>query len=96
MHWPAWLNLRRLEGRIVQIAFLKSAKVELSLDGLMRKRLTLSLSPDAGDQLRALQGKLERRIGFEPSLAQLVEYLIKEYSDNNGDKVTAGHSVDTQ
>ena len=62
----------------------------------VRKRLTLSLSPDAGDQLRALQGKLERRIGFEPSLAQIVEYLIKEYADNNDDKVTAGHSVDGQ
>ena len=62
----------------------------------VRKRMTLSISADAGEKLRALQGKLERRIGFEPSLAQLVEYLIKEYSDNNGDKVTAGHSVDTQ
>ena len=62
----------------------------------VRKRLTLSLSPDAGDQLRALQGKLERRIGFEPSLAQIVEYLISEYSANNGDKVTTGHSVDGQ
>ena len=62
----------------------------------MRKRLTLSLSPDAGDQLRALQGKLERRIGFEPSLAQIVEYLINECSDINGDKMTTGHSVDAQ
>ena len=42
------IQLSRLEGRIVQIAFLKSAKVELSLDGLMRKRLTLT-----GSTLRA-------------------------------------------
>lgn len=62
----------------------------------VRKRLTLSISATAGDQLRALQGKLERSIGFEPSLAQIVEYLIKEYSASNGDKVTAGHSVDSQ
>ena len=62
----------------------------------VRKRLTLSLSPDAGDQLRALQGKLERRIGFEPSLAQIMEYLIKEYSKDDSDKVTEGHSVDAQ
>lgn len=42
------LQLARLEGRIVQIAFLKSPKVELSLDPLMRKRLTLT-----GSTLRA-------------------------------------------
>lgn len=62
----------------------------------VRKRLTLSISADAGDQLRALQGKLERRIGFEPSLAQIMEYLIREYSKDGGDKVTDGHSVDAQ
>lgn len=56
----------------------------------IRKRMTLSISADAGDRLRAMQGKLERRIGFEPSLAQIVEYLINEY---NGDMVTPGHSV---
>lgn len=62
----------------------------------VRKRMTLSISADAGEKLRALQGKLERRIGFEPSLAQIVEYLINECSDINGDKMTTGHSVNAQ
>ena len=42
------LQLARMEGRIVQIAFLKSAKTEVNLDPLMRKRLTLT-----GSTLRA-------------------------------------------
>jgi putative PIG3 family NAD(P)H quinone oxidoreductase len=42
------LQLARLEGRIVQIAFLKSAKTEVNLEPLMRKRLTLT-----GSTLRA-------------------------------------------
>jgi NADPH:quinone reductase len=42
------IQLARLEGRIVQIAFLKSAKTEVNLDPLMRKRLTLT-----GSTLRA-------------------------------------------
>ncbi len=42
------IQLARMEGRIVQIAFLKSAKTEVNLDPLMRKRLTLT-----GSTLRA-------------------------------------------
>jgi putative PIG3 family NAD(P)H quinone oxidoreductase len=42
------IQLARLEGRIVQIAFLKSPKTEVNLDPLMRKRLTLT-----GSTLRA-------------------------------------------
>jgi NADPH:quinone reductase len=42
------LQLARLDGRIVQIAFLKGAKTEVNLDPLMRKRLTLT-----GSTLRA-------------------------------------------
>lgn len=57
----------------------------------LRKRMTLSISADAGDRLRVMQGELERRIGFEPSLAQIVEYLI-----NNADKMTDGHFVATE
>ena len=62
----------------------------------IRKRMTLSISADAGDRLRAMQGKLERSIGFEPSLAQIVEHLISEYSNTNGDIVTPGHSVESK
>jgi len=42
------IQLARLEGRIVQIAFLKGSKTEVNLDPLMRKRLTLT-----GSTLRA-------------------------------------------
>ncbi len=42
------IQLARLEGRIVQIAFLKGPKTEVNLDPLMRKRLTLT-----GSTLRA-------------------------------------------
>lgn len=54
----------------------------------IKKRMTLSISAEAGDRLRAMQGELERRIGFEPSLAQIVEYLI-----SNADKMTDSHFV---
>lgn len=57
----------------------------------IRKRVTLSISAEAGDRLRAMQVQLERRIGFEPSLAQIMEYLI-----NNADKMTDGHFVATE
>jgi hypothetical protein len=57
----------------------------------IRKRMTLSISAQAGDRLRAMQGQLERRIGFEPSLAQIVEYLI-----SNSDNMTDGHFVATE
>jgi hypothetical protein len=61
----------------------------------IKKRMTLSISADAGEKLRALQGVFERGIGFEPSLAQIVEHLINEYSNTKGDKMTPGHSVES-
>ena len=42
------LDLLRIEGRLVQIAFLKGSKVEIDLNPLMRKRLTFT-----GSTLRA-------------------------------------------
>ena len=42
------LELLRIEGRVVQIAFLKGSKVEIDLNPLMRKRLTYT-----GSTLRA-------------------------------------------
>jgi putative PIG3 family NAD(P)H quinone oxidoreductase len=42
------LDLLRIDGRVVQIAFLKGSKVEIDLNPLMRKRLTFT-----GSTLRA-------------------------------------------
>ena len=42
------LDLLRIDGRLVQIAFLKGSKVEIDLNPLMRKRLTFT-----GSTLRA-------------------------------------------
>ncbi|MBI3708865.1 MAG: NAD(P)H-quinone oxidoreductase [Proteobacteria bacterium] len=39
---PRNLSILRLDGRLVHIAFLRGAKVEVSLDMLMRKRLTIT------------------------------------------------------
>ena len=62
----------------------------------MNKRMCLSINEQAAQKLRKLQAQVERRIGFEPSLAQLVEYLVNEYSESNKDKVTDGHSVEVK
>jgi len=56
-------------------------------------RTTVSLNKPAAEKLRELQGVFERRIGFEPSLSQLVEYLINEYVSSNRDIMTAGQYV---
>lgn len=62
----------------------------------MTKRMCLSINEQAAQKLRNLQAQVERRIGFEPSLAQLVEYLVNEYFESNKDKVTGGHSVEAK
>lgn len=59
------LQLARMEGRIVQIAFLKSAKTEVNLDPLMRKRLTLT-----GSTLRA------RSVAEKGAIAQAVKQHV--------------------
>jgi hypothetical protein len=56
-------------------------------------RTSVSISTKAVEQLRSLQANFERKVGFEPSLAQIVELLIKEYVEANPDKVTDGHDV---
>lgn len=59
------LELLAVEGRLVQIAFLKSSKVELDLMQVMRRRLTITgstLRPrppeEKGQIARALEGKV--------------------------------------
>jgi NADPH:quinone reductase-like Zn-dependent oxidoreductase len=59
------LLLLRTEGRLVQIAFLKSAKTELDLNPLMRKRLTLTgstLRPRTPAQKGAIAMELKRKV----------------------------------
>ena len=58
-------------------------------------RYGVTVSAQAGKQLKELQKAFERKVGFEPSLAQVVEYLInKEYQDSvDGDKVTGNQNV---
>jgi len=62
----------------------------------MNKRMCLSINEKASQKLRKLQALVERRIGFEPSLAQLVEYVVTEYYERNKDEMTAGHSVEAK
>jgi len=58
-------------------------------------RYGITVSAQAGEQLKELQKIFERKVGFEPSLAQVVEYLIsREYQDSvGGDKVTNSKNV---
>jgi len=58
-------------------------------------RYGITVSAQAGEQLKELQKIFERKVGFEPSLAQVVEYLIsREYQDSvGGDKMTNSKNV---
>jgi hypothetical protein len=58
------------------------------------KRTSVSISESAAAKLRDMQSEFERKLGFEPSLAQIVELLIKEYADTNRDNVTIGQHVE--
>jgi NADPH2:quinone reductase len=54
-----------IEGRIVQIAFLRGAKVEASLDQIMRKRLTYTgstLRPRSVEQKGAIAAELREKV----------------------------------
>ncbi len=64
------LKAAALEGRIVQIAFLKGSKVELDLMRLMMRRLTLT-----GSTLRAQS--LEAKARMAKAIEQLVWPLIE-------------------
>ena len=59
------LALLREEGRLVQIAFLRGGKVEVDLNPLMRKRLTLTgstLRPRSIDQKGAIAASLRTHV----------------------------------
>jgi hypothetical protein len=46
------------------------------------KRTSISVSATAIAKLRAMQSEMEIKLGFEPSLSQLVEYLIDRMTDS--------------
>jgi hypothetical protein len=46
------------------------------------KRTSISVSATAIAKLRAMQREMEIKLGFEPSLSQLVEYLIDRMADS--------------
>jgi hypothetical protein len=46
------------------------------------KRTSISVSATAIAKLRAMQGEMEIKLGFEPSLSQLVEYLIDRMTES--------------
>lgn len=59
------LALLREEGRLVQIAFLRGAKVDIDLNPLMRKRLTLTgstLRPRSVDEKGMIAASLRNRV----------------------------------
>jgi NADPH:quinone reductase len=64
------IQLARLEGRIVQIAFLKSSKIEADLAPLMRKRLTIT-----GSTLRSRS--VSEKSAIADALKQYVWPLIE-------------------
>ena len=45
------------------------------------KRVGVSLHADAYRTLQQIQDELERKVGFRPSLSQVVEYLVASYQD---------------
>jgi putative PIG3 family NAD(P)H quinone oxidoreductase len=62
---PRNLDLLAVEGRLVQIAFLKSAKVELDLMQVMRRRLTITgstLRPRSPEEKGQIARALEQKV----------------------------------
>ena len=43
------------------------------------KRVGVSLHADAARALIGVQKEIEARIGFTPSLSQVIEFLVREY-----------------
>jgi hypothetical protein len=46
----------------------------------VQTRLNVSLSKGVGEQLVVLQKKLADRLGFEPSMSQVIEHLFDAYN----------------
>jgi hypothetical protein len=56
------------------------------------KRYGISINMKAADAIKQVQAKLEREIGFMPSMSQAVEYLAIQYVKQ--DKLTGGQHVE--
>jgi hypothetical protein len=48
--------------------------------GASMKRSTVSVNAETVDKLRQLKAELKEKIGIDLSIAQVIEYLIKERS----------------
>lgn len=53
-------------------------------------RRTLSVNAVAYEYLRGIQAKLEREVGFKPSMSQVIVYLASKVEQ---DKLTGGQNV---
>ena len=80
MHWPAWLNLRRLEGRIVALFLALLLVVQLVSFGVIRASITRNADESLAAELqtgeRVLRRLLEQRAG---KLHDAAELLTKDY-----------------
>lgn len=43
------------------------------------KRVGVSLHADAARAVMEVQAEIERKVGFTPSLSQVIEFLVREY-----------------
>ena len=90
MRWPDWLNLRRLEGRIVGLFLALLLAVQLVSFGLIRASIThnaeASLAAELQTGERVLRRLLEQRSG---KLQGAAELLAKDY----GFRSTLGQSL---
>lgn len=61
------------------------------------KRSSVGISGEAAERLRILQAEMERKVGFEPSLAQIVEFLVTNYlTERYPDKLSLTKNVQTE
>ena len=90
MRWPAWLNLRRLEGRIVGLFLALLLVVQLVSFGAIRASITHNAEDSLAAELqtgeRVLRRLLDQRAG---KLHDAAELLAKDY----GFRTTIGLSV---
>ncbi len=80
MHWPAWLNLRRLEGRIVALFLALLLVVQLVSFGAIRASITRNADESLAAELqtgeRVLRRLLDQRAG---KLHDAAELLTKDF-----------------
>jgi diguanylate cyclase (GGDEF)-like protein len=90
MHWPAWLNLRRLEGRIVALFLALLLVVQFISFGAIHASITHNAQDSLAAELqtgeRVLRRLLDQRAG---KLHDAAELLAKDY----GFRTTIGLSL---